>query len=326
MWSYTNLVIHHKILKHFIPHTHENGDKHHAHAVSLGALFVYLQVLVVLTGSLYLIRLKAPQILGKASFGIQQIVDLTNAKRKENGLSSLSTNALLNQAAQTKAADMFGSNYWAHNSPSGRTPWSFISAAGYKYVYAGENLARDFTDAGSVVNSWMASSSHRSNILDKNFQEIGVAVESGNLDGREGILVVQMFGTAVSQIPTQEPLVQVVPTPQPTGTTAGKAVAKAPSSPSILPTPTSPPTPVAIAQLTNTPTQAPATVLASRQFSIARLSSLAIIGFIFLLFSLEVLISVRRTDLKVRSAVIAHLGLLGFVLLAVWYAVQGAVI
>ena len=74
------------------------------------------------------------------------------------------------------------------------------------------------------------------------------------------------------------------------------------------------------------PVATTATVLASRQFSVAKVASLGLIGFIFALFALGVLITVRRVDLTVRSSAVAHLGILGFVLLALWYAVQGAVI
>ena len=323
-------MIRQRLVHHFVPHQHSAvdgdgaGEHHRAHGASLGALFAYLQIFIVLVGGFYLIAIKAPQILGTASFGADQIVSLTNGRRAENGLPPLSANGQLAQAATQKASDMFGSNYWAHNSPSGKTPWSFIVAAGYRYVFAGENLARDFNDATSVVSAWMNSPSHRSNILDKNFKEIGVAVSSGKLDGREGILVVQMFGSQVSQIPTSEKLAEVSPKPQPSASPA--AIAQIQPSPvtEVSPIPSQFATPVSVAVFqTEAET---ATVLASRQFSIAKAVSLVFVGLIFLLFALEVLVSVRRADLSVRSGVIAHLGFLGFVLLALWYAVGGAIL
>ncbi|OGE05574.1 hypothetical protein A3B51_00965 [Candidatus Curtissbacteria bacterium RIFCSPLOWO2_01_FULL_41_18] len=294
--------------KHFVPYVHEDGPaftdgsgearQHHAHVLSLTALFVYFQVFVFLTIGFYFVRATLPQILGTASYSADQIIALTNQKRAENGLPALSINGNLAAAAGAKASDMLAVNYWAHNSPSGRTPWSFISGAGYKYITAGENLARDFSDAGSVVGAWMNSPTHRSNILDGNFAEVGVAVVSGSLQGKEGILVVQMFGGGVSQVP--------------------QAVAS--------PGPSVEPTTIAQAPQVAAPVATTATVLASRQFSVAKVASLGLIGFIFALFALEVLITVRRVDLTVRSSAVAHLGILGFVLLALWYAVQGAVI
>ena len=333
-----------KIHHHFVPHVHsapdgaEQARQHRAHFLDVSALFSYALVFSLLSVSLFAIRVSAPKILGIASFSAEQIVALTNAKRVENGLPALSHNLQLASAASTKSGDMFTSDYWSHNSPSGKTPWSFVSAAGYKYIYAGENLARDFNDAQSVVNAWMNSPSHRSNILDKNFKEIGVSVSEGKLDGREGVLVVQIFGTAISQI--SAPLAQASPTPAASPQTVAQALpagrqesSKAEIRPSPSPQPLESPSaspseaPVVIAQIQDiVAPQEKATVLASRQFSIAKAASFAMIGFIFMLFLLEVIVVYRHAHLKMRSGTLAHLGLLGFILLVVWYAVQGAVI
>ena len=327
-------VLHH----HFLPHNHD-GVQHHAHGLSLLALFLYLQIFVVSAAGFYVIKLKAPQILGAVTFSAQQIIDLTNQKRAENGLPALSYNPLLAQAAAAKAANMFSENYWAHNSPSGKTPWSFITGAGYKYVYAGENLARDFGDANSVVNAWMNSPSHRENLLEKNFKEIGVAVADGKLTGVDGILVVQEFGTPVSGVPTTPTVAQASPLPSPTssptsGPTSKPAGAVSPSpvvSPSPSPLAT---TPLQVAKdqqiiVPNNNANAPdslAVVLSSRQFSISRFISFGLVAFVFLLFVSEVVLVIRDEKLKLRSEVIAHLGILAFVLLVIWYAVSGSVL
>ncbi len=328
-------MIHRKLARHFVPHHHEDGEQHHAHALTLPALFAYFQIFVFLIAGLYFVKIRAPQVLGVASFSAQQIIDLTNAQRVQNGLGPLTYNGMLASAAAAKAQDMFTVNYWAHNSPLGKTPWSFITGAGYRYVYAGENLARDFNDAGSVVGAWMNSPSHRENILDSNFKEIGVAVADGKLTGIDGILVVQMFGTPVAGVPSfaeateGKPTAQASPLPIPSGQAAGKQVALA----SPVPTPSATPVPIAIVNpienVNLEPVSGPgsqATVLASRQFSISRIATLVIVGFIFLLFALEVLFVVRRDNLELRPGVVAHLGMLGFVLLVIWYAVEGAII
>ncbi len=322
-------MIRRRIAHHFLPHFLVDAETvrnisdphrvhHRAHALSLTSLFLYLQILILITIGIYTIRLKAPRILGTASFSSQQIIDLTNQKRTQNGLGPLTFNGLLAAAAEAKARDMIAFDYWAHNSPSGKTPWSFISAVGYRYVFAGENLARDFTDPGAVVDAWMNSPSHRENLLDKNFKEIGVAVESGKLTGRDGILVVQMFGAQVSQIPVQ-PVVAASPEPSPS--------ASASTAPAFLnesPKPATPSLPIIVGQ--TKPAARPATVLASRQFSIAKAVSLGLVGFIFALFLLEIIVTLRRPNVYLRSGVIAHILLLGFLLLAVWYAVQGAIL
>ena len=90
--------------------------------------------------------------------------------------------------------DMFAKQYWAHVSADGKQPWDFISDAGYSYTVAGENLARDFQHADQVVEAWMASPTHKANILHEKYTEIGIAVVEGNLEGIETTLVVQMFG------------------------------------------------------------------------------------------------------------------------------------
>jgi len=83
-------------------------------------------------------------------------------QRVSVGLLPLEANATLAQAAQAKAADMLNNNYWAHVSPDGTQPWSFFVNAGYSYRYAGENLARDFTNPASAVDAWMASPTNSS--------------------------------------------------------------------------------------------------------------------------------------------------------------------
>lgn len=315
------MIHRHRIAHHFLPHFYVERDialklydansvHHRAHALSLGALFAYLHVLVFITAAFYFLRLSAPQILGQVTFSAEQIVTLTNEKRVVQGLTTLAHNALLAQAASAKAADMFANDYWAHNSPSGRTPWSFITAAGYKYIFAGENLARDFNDPKAAVDAWMDSPSHRSNLLDKNFREIGVAVSSGKLTGREGILVVQMFGTSV-QLPIRTAAEE-----------APVAAAKTPSGPE--PTPAGEATPQ-VQTVTSGP-ETEVTVLAGRQFSIAKGISLALVGFIFLLFLLEVLVTAKRAHVSLKPGVLAHLAVLGFILFAVWYAVGGAIL
>ena len=108
--------------------------------------------------------------------------------------------SVLDKAAQEKGADMMARNYWAHNAPDGTTPWHFFNEVGYSYRYAGENLARDFTQSEDIVDAWIASSSHRENLLSQRYEDIGVAVVEGNLKGINTILVVQMFGTKLNNV------------------------------------------------------------------------------------------------------------------------------
>jgi hypothetical protein len=94
-----------------------------------------------------------------------------------------------------KAAYMFEHNFWAHYAPDGTSPWYFIKNAGYEYEYAGENLAKGFSNSSDVVTAWMNSPTHRENVLSPKYQDIGFAVVEGKLLGEDTVLVVQMFGS-----------------------------------------------------------------------------------------------------------------------------------
>ena len=133
-----------------------------------------------------------------AAYSSGTLVSLTNSERAKAGLGALSVNGALTSAATAKANDMFAKGYFAHTSPDGRTPWDFIAAAGYDYVYAGENLAIGYASASELMSAWMNSQSHRDNILSSKFREIGIAVVSGQYDGTEKTIVVQVFGAQVA--------------------------------------------------------------------------------------------------------------------------------
>ncbi len=195
----------------FYPHSSNN---HKAGILQPSGLCVLIALFLLSQSFLNLFFNFAPGVLGFASsITPEEIVELTNQKRTGNGIAPLKINGQLNEAAQQKAADMFALNYWSHVSPRGLHPWSFISNAGYYYLYAGENLARDFYNAGGVVEAWMNSSTHRDNILNKKYQDIGVAVVDGVLQDQETTLVVQMLGTPQGRPATvpQEAVLQEKP-------------------------------------------------------------------------------------------------------------------
>lgn len=139
-------------------------------------------------------------VLGYAStITPKQVIELTNQERSRIGLKPLTLNQDLASAALAKGQDMFTDQYWSHTAPDGTQPWSFIHQAGYVYKVAGENLARDFSNTESMVAAWMASPTHRANIVNSQYDEIGIAVIDGTLEGYETTLVVQMFGSQPSQ-------------------------------------------------------------------------------------------------------------------------------
>lgn len=150
------------------------------------------------------------------------IVDLTNDERGDAALGTLRRNATLDQAARLKAQDMANNEYFAHHSPNGVSPWYWFAVADYNFVHAGENLAIHFSDSGEVVDAWMDSPTHRANIMNGNYTEIGVGTAEGEFDGYNTVYVVQLFGTpaarsvvAGAQTEPVAPAPQATPAPEP---------------------------------------------------------------------------------------------------------------
>ncbi len=184
----------------FLPRSSNNHRPKVLHHFSLILLITFL----ILTG-LFLSSVKTNYsgVLGVTTdISAQDLLALTNQQRIAHGMNPLSLNSELSQAALMKAKYMFVKNFWAHNAPDGTTPWVFIKNSGYSYVYAGENLARGFTDSSDVVDAWMASPTHRQNMLSPNYQDIGFAIMDGKLLGENTTLVVEMFGNQTDTIAT----------------------------------------------------------------------------------------------------------------------------
>lgn len=207
LWTF----IHHL----FIPRQENN---YRAKALHTDFLTSYLVVALLLVFGFKIVG-GGRNILGFATdITTEKLFLLTNSEREKNKLSPLTYNPLLAQAAQEKAQDMFAKNYWAHFGPSGETPWNFVLDAGYRYEYAGENLAKNFLFSQGVIDAWMQSVSHRENILRPEYKEVGFAVVNGMLNGEETTLVVQMFGTpltAVRGTQTEEKNVMAQKIPKP---------------------------------------------------------------------------------------------------------------
>jgi len=184
----------HPFITLFTPHKHNN---HKAKVlqprsiVILIGLFIMGRSIVDITVGL------KPGVLGYASqIDPDKVIELTNKERLNAGVTIVKVNQELNQAALAKATDMFEHNYWAHISPTGTEPWYFVTQSGYKYQHAGENLARDFSNPADVVRAWMASPTHRQNLLGSIYRDTGIAVVDGYINGVETTLVVQMFGSS----------------------------------------------------------------------------------------------------------------------------------
>lgn len=187
------MTITHKFRHWFTPHITNNFRANLLHNSGILAF-----IGIIISGNIFLRLLDNPalHILGfTSSVTIDEVVRATNEARAGAGLSSLSYNEKLADAARRKAANMYSENYWAHNSPTGKTPWVWFKDVGYNYIYAGENLAKDFGSTDRLMAAWMASPTHRDNVINHKYSEIGVAVVPGSLQGQETVLVVQLFGS-----------------------------------------------------------------------------------------------------------------------------------
>jgi len=175
-------------------------------------------------------------VLGYASnINADQVLMKTNEERQRVGIQPLSHNGLLTSAAVSKATNMFEKQYWAHVSPDGQQPWEFIKNAGYSYSAAGENLAKDFSDTDSMVSAWMNSPTHRENIVNARFSEIGIAVVNGSMQGVETTIVVQMFGAPRGAVAAKPAVPQVAAATQETTPVVKKSFVSPLPTPTMIP-------------------------------------------------------------------------------------------
>ena len=133
-----------------------------------------------------------------ADLSQELIISEVNPDRQIAGLSLLKTNEKLTEAAQLKAEDMIARDYFSHVGPDGEAPWVWFEQVGYNYATAGENLAIDFYDPSVLEKAWLASPSHRRNIMNEYFTDIGIGVADGEMNGNNTIVVVMFLGREIT--------------------------------------------------------------------------------------------------------------------------------
>ena len=180
-----------RIKNHFVP-SHHNAYR--PHLLRRRSLLFLLALALLAEGALVanlIARQSSHDFL--AAIIQSEIISLTNAERAQNKVAALKESPLLDRSAQAKADDMAERGYFAHKDPQGREPWVWIQEAGYDYQYAGENLAVRFVDSQDVVAGWMASPTHRANIIKPSYTDIGVGIAQGVYKGQPATFVVQYF-------------------------------------------------------------------------------------------------------------------------------------
>lgn len=291
------------------------SNNHKARILHSSSLFVIASFLVLFQFVLNYLSETKPDILGYASnISIQEVVNLTNKKRAESGLSALSLNQTLSNAAYVKGVDMINKDYWAHVSPDGTQPWTFFKNAGYKYKFAGENLARDFSNATDAVNAWMNSPTHRDNILNSKYKEIGIGIVEGDLAGSDTTIIVQFFGATYSD-QVREPIAQALSTEE-----------EAEAVPTTVPTAV----PVVISDSDFTPavigTQNPNQQVLVSPFTTTRNASLIVVGILLLVFMVDAFLVSKRRITRIAGRTFAHVAFLGMILSIVLILKSGQII
>lgn len=110
-----------------------------------------------------------------------RVVTLVNQQRANNGLPALKLNWEVSRVARYKSQDMIDKKYFDHQSPTYGSPFNMMENFGIKFSAAGENIAYGQKTPEAVMNSWMNSPGHRSNILNPTYNQIGVgAAKSSN--------------------------------------------------------------------------------------------------------------------------------------------------
>lgn len=130
----------------------------------------------------------------------KEIINLTNQARLEQSLPTLKINHLLTKAAEAKAKAIVKSQFFSHNAPDGKKFSDWVKEVDYHYVVVGENLAMGFGSSEAVVEAWLNSPMHRANILKTDYQEIGLVVVKGKMEGQETYVIVQYFGGTANQL------------------------------------------------------------------------------------------------------------------------------
>lgn len=165
--------------------------------------------MVVFALSLPVAVFTSPDILSQEA---KKVALLTNELRSQKNIAVLNANNKLAIAATAKATDMVQKSYFSHTSPSGQTVSDFVAKTGYRYKVVGENLAIGYATAEDLLAAWKNSPTHLANLIDKDYIDLGVSLETGDYKGQISVFAVQHFAAPTS-LPASEtkPKVAVKP-------------------------------------------------------------------------------------------------------------------
>lgn len=137
-------------------------------------------------GKTYIMTLQEHELWGKKT------IQLVNEEREKQGLSPLIYDPSLNQLAIIKVQDILEHEYFDHESPYYGHPWDMATLYDYEFSSFGENIARYLSTPKEAMKAWMASDTHRENMLKPTYTHIGVAIKK---DDNERYYWVQLFSS-----------------------------------------------------------------------------------------------------------------------------------
>lgn len=188
-------------LKHNLVPTIENNFHPRFFHIEIFSIFLVLAIALhvfVYSGVVTRIVHTFPALSNIAAVLPALLASETNQYRQLQKVTPLIQNDLLTKAAELKAQDMLDRSYFSHIDPDGNKPWKWIDKVGYQYSYAGENLAIDFIDSKDVTDAWINSITHRANLVNKDFSEIGIGIASGVFENKSTTFVVQFLAKPAS--------------------------------------------------------------------------------------------------------------------------------
>ena len=123
---------------------------------------------------------------------VTKVIELVNEEREKQGMPALIQDPFLNQLAIIKVQDMLEYSYFDHKSPYYGNPWDMAALYDYKFSSFGENIARYLSTPEETMKAWMASDTHRENVLRSTYTHIGVAIKK---DDNGNFYWIQLFSS-----------------------------------------------------------------------------------------------------------------------------------
>lgn len=169
------------------------------------------------------------------------MLELINSERAANGVAPLQLEQNLNQSAEDHSEWMLQTDTFSHTGEGGSTAKQRMEAAdfdfsgswrsgeniGFQSERGAEGLADDVQD---IHESLMQSSGHRWNILNADYDYVGIGVEYGSYNGYDGVMITQNFAATSAPVildssgapvpapapaPAPEPAPEPIPEPAP---------------------------------------------------------------------------------------------------------------